>query len=297
MILTKNSGDRFKFLLEKISAQNFTERVEIVVIDSGSTDETLEIAKEFETKIYQIKPNDFHHSRTRNLGADFTSGNYLVYLSQDAFPVNNNWLQTLITPLKSQADIVYGRQIAYEHAKPMDKFFYDYFYPDKKLVLTKEDMSNPKRFCLENVFLSDVNAAMKRDIWSKVRFSEDVSFAEDKDFAMKALERGHKIIFEPNAAVYHSHDYTIHSLYKRRFNDGFTSFKLSCSPRNNTRDKGQSFISEGLKYWRKESHFLIKNGFAKWLPYAFLYDLVFFIAFRFGELRAKTAPVFRTNAK
>ena len=124
IILTKNAGDQFENLMKKLNNQTYQD-FEVVVIDSGSTDKTLEIAREYGCRIYRIKPEEFHHSRTRNLGAELARGDYLVYITQDALPLNDNFLEMLIKPLEDDKVAgAYGRQIAYPNAKPMDCLLY-----------------------------------------------------------------------------------------------------------------------------------------------------------------------------
>ena len=287
IILTKNAGREFEKTLKMVFNQKHDD-FEVLIIDSGSTDNTLDIAREFETKIYEIKPEEFHHSKTRNLGAELSIGDYLVYLSQDATPVNDEWLKNLIAPLKNEeSDIVYGKQVAYGNAKPMDKFFYDYFYPTEKIVLTKRNINNPKTFYLENIFLSYVTAAIKRECWSEIRFNENIFHSEDKNFSLRALKNGYKIVYEPKVLVYHSHEYSIVSLFRRRFNDGVGFSMITLSSNNNKLiENRDDFIIRGLRYWWKETHFLIKNGYIKWIPYAILYDIIYLVAFELGK-RAK----------
>ncbi len=289
IILTKNAGDRFNLLLDRIYSQKFEHGFEIVIIDSGSNDGTLEMAKRFKTKIQRIKPQEFHHAGTRNLGAELSSGYYLVYITQDAIPVDNQWLAQLIKPLKDkEVAAVYGRQIAHKGAKPMDAFFYSYFYPGKRVSLEQKDVGDAKTFYLRNIFISDVNSAMRKGTWEEIKFSEDLPWAEDKDFAFRALKAGYKIIYEPEAMVYHSHSYSISSLFRRRFKDGI-GFSLAGSLNNKSTSNKGRFITMGLKYWWDEIRFLVKNGYGKWLPYAIIYDLTFFLAFELGK-REKYLP-------
>jgi len=102
IILTKNAGSNFKPLLERLFSQEFNGEYEVLVIDSGSTDDTLNTAKQFPVRITQIKPEEFHHGKTRNLGAQLSLGSALVYITQDALPLNNQWLQKLVEISRSQ---------------------------------------------------------------------------------------------------------------------------------------------------------------------------------------------------
>lgn len=277
IILTKNAGNRFEELMNAIYNQNFDGNFEIVVVDSGSTDNTLEIAEKYNARIFKIKPNEFHHSRTRNFGAEKSYGKVLVYLTQDALPLDNNWLSNLLTPLNDRdVAVVYGRQIAYPNAKPMDKFFYSYFYPNCRKVLTKDDTKDLKKFYLDNVFISNVCSAIRRRVWEKIRFNDKVFMSEDKDFALRVLRAGYKIIYEPKAAVYHSHNYTLVSLFKRRFKDGVAYSYIASHGKD-------EFISKGLRYFVEEIKFLVNNGYIKWIPYALIYDFVYFLAFQLGK--------------
>ena len=277
IILTKNAGNRFEELMNAIYNQNFDGNFEIVVVDSGSTDNTIEIAEKYNARIFKIKPNEFHHSRTRNFGAEKSYGKVLVYLTQDALPLDNNWLSNLLTPLNDRdVAVVYGRQIAYPNAKPMDKFFYSYFYPNCRKVLTKDDTKDLKKFYLDNVFISNVCSAIRRRVWEKIRFNDKVFMSEDKDFALRVLRAGYKIIYEPKATVYHSHNYTLVSLFKRRFKDGVAYSYIASHGKD-------EFISKGLRYFVEEIKFLVNNGYIKWIPYALIYDFVYFLAFQLGK--------------
>ena len=278
IILTKNATRKFENTMKAIYSQKFKGDIEVIIIDSGSVDETLDIAKKYGARIFKIRPEDFHHSRTRNLGAEMSKGDFLVYLTQDAIPVNNYWLSSMLAWFKYK-DIaaVYSRQIAYPDSKPMDKFFYFYFYPDQRRVLTKEDIKNPKKFFIENVFISNVSSAVRRNIWEKIRFRDEISMAEDKDFALRVLKMGYRIIYEPKSVVYHSHDYTLLSLFKRRLKDGIAYSTIASIG-------DEQFIAKGLEYFLSELKFLIENESFKWLPYTFVYELCAFSAFQIGKI-------------
>ncbi|MEM2661291.1 MAG: glycosyltransferase [Nitrososphaeria archaeon] len=279
IILTKNAGKHFEELMRKIRSQKFSEKFEILVVDSGSSDSTLNTAKKNGARIFEIRPQDFHHGRTRNLAAKLAQGRYLVYITQDALPVDSYWLKNLVNPLKNdeKAAVVYGRQIAYPNAKPMEKFFYNYFYPKESKILTFENAKDPSKFYLENAFISNVNSAIRREAWKDTRFRNDIIMAEDKDFALRILKKGWKIVYEPAACVYHSHNYSPFSLFKRRLKDG-DAFK-QITGQSNVSSYSQRYI---MKYLSLEAKFLWqKHKF--YIFYGLFYEIMGVLGFTLGN--------------
>ncbi|WP_082256430.1 glycosyltransferase family A protein [Haloferax sp. ATB1] len=155
IIPTKNAGQEFEDTLISIQSQDVDD-IELIVIDSGSTDGTVELAEQYADTIIEIPPDEFHHGQTRNQAADQAEGDIIVFTVQDAVPIDDEWLSQLTSPINDgNADVCYGNQIAYPDAKPSDKFFYKYFYPDTSITLTKSDASKKGEFYMDNIFLSD----------------------------------------------------------------------------------------------------------------------------------------------
>ena len=282
IILTKNAGKGFEKTLKRVFNQKHDD-FEVLIIDSGSTDETLEIAKKYPTKITSIKPEEFHHSGTRNFAASMAQGEYLVFITQDALPAGDNWLSSLVDPFSDLSVAgVYGRQIAYDNANIIENFFYSYFYPDERISISHLQ-ENLEDFYIDNVFLSDVNSAIRKDVWEKHKFNEDIIMAEDKDWAIHVLKAGHKLIYEPTAAVYHSHEYNLISAFKRRFDDAAAMSQI-CG--NNS---GTGLFKKGTKYIFGEMSYVLKNK-PIWLPYTILYDLVKFSSLYLGK-KEKYLPI------
>ena len=277
ILLIKNGGRRLELLMESLERQKFSGSFEIIAIDSGSKDGSLEILEKYNTRIFRIKPEEFHHSRTRNLGAEKSKGEVLVYLTQDALPINNDLLEKLVNPLKDpEVAVSYGRQIANPDAKDVNKFFYSYFYPDEKKVLSKELANNPKKFYINYIYVSDVCSAIKKEVWDEVRFTDDVPMSEDKDFALKVLKAGYGIVYEPEATVYHSHDYSLHSLFKRRFQDGSAFSNIALEGESGFFGRGFKFVTEEMKFLVREKKFL-------GIPYAIIYNFIDFLGFFLGK--------------
>src|SRR5712692_11332837 len=97
LIPTKNGAQELEACLRAVYSQKGTGPLEVIVIDSGSTDATLEIARGFPVRIEQIPPETFHHARTRNYAASLAKGEFLVFLSQDAIPASEAWLGAMIS--------------------------------------------------------------------------------------------------------------------------------------------------------------------------------------------------------
>ncbi|MDI6723942.1 MAG: glycosyltransferase [Methanobacterium sp.] len=276
ILLTKDGGSRLEELMKSIRDQKYDGNIEIIAVDSGSKDDTVNILKKYNARVFEISPEDFHHSKTRNLGAQKSNRDILVYLTQDALPLDDYFLANLLKPLNNNFSVVYGRQIANLDAKKLDVFFYSYFYPEERKILNEKHAENPRKFYMENVFASDVCAAIKRDVWEKIRFDDDVPMSEDKDFALRVLKEGYTILYEPNAAVYHSHDYTLKSLFKRRFKDGAAFASIALEGEGN-------FMDRGLKYFIEQIEYFIRNKYYSNIPYALLYNFIYFISFFLGN--------------
>lgn len=283
VILTKNGGNKFEKLMEKLSNQSYND-FEIVIIDSGSTDKTLEIAEKYGCRIYRIKPKEFHHSKTRNLGAELARGRNIVYITQDALPLHDEFLERLTEPLEDyEIAGVYGRQIAYSDAKPMEKFFYSYFYPNERKVITPAELKNLVEFYVSHAYISNVCSAIKKEVWEKIRFDENIIMAEDKKWAIDVLRAGYKLVYEPKAAVYHSHNYSIISVFKRRFDDGVAMKQICGSGR---------VALKSLSYFVSEIKYLMKYH-GLWLPYAMIYNFARFTGFGLGNYYEYIPNTFR----
>jgi len=124
IIPTKDGATHLEKVLEMIYAQAHEQPFEVIVIDSGSTDGTLDIVKRYPARLVEIRPEDFGHGKTRNLGAELAEGKYLVFVTQDAIPATNRWLYSLLRNLElPEVAGVYGRQVPMEDTNPMESFF------------------------------------------------------------------------------------------------------------------------------------------------------------------------------
>ena len=280
IILTKNAGNDFQNTLEAIYAQKYPGGFEVIIVDSGSTDNTLEIARNHAAEVHQIKPEDFGHGKTRNFGASLANGSYLVFLTQDAVPATDVWLSNFIRNFEdSEVAGVYGRQIPKKGTKPMENFFLNTRYPLCKITKS----AGQGKVDMNAIFFSDANSAIKKEIWGKYPFDDSLIMSEDQEWAKKVLLAGCKIIYDPEAAVYHSHNYSLKTVFQRYFDSGVSLNQFASKEYGN-------FASGGLAYTKDEMKFLITNGYIKWLPYTVLYDFAKFFGLSLGK-KEKYLPV------
>lgn len=212
VILTKNGGKLFKYSIKEIYSQVTSFNFEVVIIDSGSTDGSLEYIKKYPARIIQINPADFSFGRTRDYGYKQTRGDIIVTLSQDVIPASDKWLENIVEPiLMGKADVVQGKTIA-----PKGGIV---FYWEKigLFYFTKEGKQFIEKY--GNIGLSCCSLAMKREVWEDTYFGNAL-MNEDKVIQRKIINKGYKIISSNRSIAYHGHNYNLRTLINRCQNEG-----------------------------------------------------------------------------
>ena len=225
LLLTKNDVEGVCACLQAVFSQENAGPFEVVVIDSGSTDGTLDAVRQFPVRLEQIPPESFHHARTRNLAGRHAKGEFLVFLSQDAVPASTNWLHAMLSNFADPSvAAVYGRQLPKRGSSMERQDALNTLYGEHKIV--KDPASQNGRGYLFYHF-SDVNAALRRSVWQSAPFPENLKVFEDLGIAKLILDAGWKIAYEPAAAVFHSHRHSTVGLFKRYFDIGYTLKQLN----------------------------------------------------------------------
>ena len=211
IILSKNAGSGFADTLTSVFSQQDVPSFEVIIVDSGSTDGTLDVCANFPAKIVQIPPAEFHHGRTRNYGASLAKGDYIVFLVQDATPVGTDWLRNLIAPLENDGKIAgaYSRNVPRPEASLRQSLEMGrYFQPYDRLQTGPED----------HIF-SDVSSVIRKSIFESIPFPV-VDFGEDQLWAKKVLEAGDFIQYAASSVVEHSHHDDLNEAYVRGYQEG-----------------------------------------------------------------------------
>jgi rhamnosyltransferase len=254
-ILTKNDERNIGPCLEAVFSQKSVGAYEVIVVDSGSTDETLEIVRRFPLRIEQIPPEAFHFARTRNLAASLGTGRIVVGLAQDAIPASDEWLHKMLANFNDPGvGAVYGRQLPKPGSTTERRDTFDTVYGDQRVV---KDPAHRNGLGYRFYHFSSVNSAIRRTLWETTPFPEDLKTFEDLGIAKRILDGGWKIVYEPEAAVFHSHQFTAVQLFKRYFDIGYTLKRLEIWDAPGTRS---SMLRDFRKLLRRQVTRLNENG-------------------------------------
>ena len=170
---------------------------QVVIVDSGSTDGTLDIVRQFPVALVQIRPEQFTYGYALNLGVERVESEIIATLSAHSLPADPDWLRRLVQPFAAQPRVagVYGRQKPRSNATPLELL---------GMRLTGL-LSETTRLLDSQPLFSNANGAFRRSLWLEHPFDEQVGGAEDIAWVRTMQERGYLIAYQPTAVVYHSH--------------------------------------------------------------------------------------------
>ncbi|MGH2837880.1 MAG: glycosyltransferase family 2 protein, partial [Thermoleophilaceae bacterium] len=222
-------------VLTAVRGQEVDREVEIVIIDSGSTDGSVEIAERHGAIVHRIDKSEFSHGGTRNRLMELASGDHVAFLTQDATPASTRWLAALLEGFEQADDVaaVFGPHEARPDAShmihsEMDRHFATWGNGGRtidvhRLERTPEGLAAYRDFPGQLTFLSDVNCCIARWAWERIPY-RDVPYAEDQLLGRELIEAGYAKVFHPEARVLHSHGYPPGQFFKRYF-DEFRSLR------------------------------------------------------------------------
>ena len=191
-------------LLLGIFSQKVTFEYEVILVDSGSTDKTLEIASNFDVKIISIASEDFSFGRSLNKGIENTEGEFCVFISAHCHPRDGHWLEKLLQPFSDETiALVYGKQRGNHITKFPEQQIFIKWFPDESTGRQK------------TIFCNNANAAIRRSIWEANKFNETLTGLEDLDWAKNVIPQGYCLYYAHNAPIVHVHDETYNQTFQR----------------------------------------------------------------------------------
>ena len=211
VILTYDGGVRLRECLTKIFSQEIDAELDVVLVDSGSTDGTEKIEQDFPVRMLSIPTGRFVFGYARNLGFEAARGHYIATISQDLVPSDRHWLDRLTRPLRSGADVVQGQAVPPPETRP-------FYWETRRFWFTSESrrFKQRHRFCL-----SCVNLATRKEVWLQAGFGDTTPMSEDLYFQKQAFDKGiRNFVQAPEATGFHGHQYSLRSLFRRCENEG-----------------------------------------------------------------------------
>ena len=222
LLVTKNGARYLAEVLDGIGRQRGRCRVEeIIAVDSGSRDGSVDILRQAGARVITIPAAAFGHGKTRNLAASQARGDYLVFLTQDATPARADWLENLLAPLVADPLVVgaYSRHTPRPSCHPMEwrRIAQEELTgrPDSRInsrVDNPDYARNPVFF----YFFANTSSVIRRRTWRDIPWPE-VEFGEDQRWARQVLEAGYKTAYCADSVVYHSHGYGPWANFRRHF--------------------------------------------------------------------------------
>jgi len=218
IIPTWNGEQWLDSLLNKLEQQTLVPD-EILVVDSGSSDATCAIARRHNVWLTEIAQKDFDHGGTRTMAATLAAGEILVFMTQDAIPASREALALLVRSFQDdRVAAAYGRQLAASDATLFSEHLRLFNYPPRSEVRCWQDR---RQWGFKTIFISNSFAAYRREVLAGHDFFQKrLLFGEDTLTVAKLLESGYCVAYVSEAAVYHSHNYTILQDFKRYFDIG-----------------------------------------------------------------------------
>ena len=265
IIPTYKPGKEFEKLIGRLQKQEYP--IHKIIIKNTRTDifpEELNRSN-YKIEITHIEPDQFDHGGTRNMGAGMSDADIVVYMTQDAIPVDEKLIGTFAKIFEENPDIgiAYGRQLPREECNIIERYTRRFNYPEKSLIKTKEDL--PK-LGIKTFFCSDVCAAYRRNyLLSAGGFENPTIFNEDMIFAGKRIYAGDKVAYVAEAKVIHSHNYTGRQQFHRNFD-------LAVSQAQHPEVfEGVPSEGEGIRMVKATAKYLVRNGYP-WKVFMLVYQ-------------------------
>jgi rhamnosyltransferase len=228
-------------LLQGIQEQGIKD-VQVILVDSGSSDRTREIALEYPVEIVEIAPQDFTFGRSLNLGISRAAAPIVVIASAHVYPVYPDWLERLLEPFNDErVNLVYGKQRGSATTHFSEHQIFHHWYPDQSV----SQQAHP--------FCNNANAAIRRDLWAQHPYDETLPGLEDLEWGKWAQEQGGSITYSAEAEVIHVHNESLAGIYNRYKREAMAFKRIYTHETFSLRDLFRLFTQNVFSDWREAS--------------------------------------------
>ncbi|MFN3480236.1 MAG: glycosyltransferase [Thermodesulfovibrionales bacterium] len=207
VIRCKNEEKFIEKTLDSVFSQEIDIPFEVVVIDSGSSDRTPEIVRQYDVKLFEIPSESFTYGYALNYGIERATGHVICSLSAHCIPVSTTWLSELVSPIiEGRSHATFGRQVAIKGVNAFEEVALNKHFPEHGVIEGRIPFSNS-------------NCAFLKEMWFVRKFDEEISSWEDYLWYLLLKDR-YSFQYSPKAAVYHTHAFSIKAIARRAYNDG-----------------------------------------------------------------------------
>ncbi|MEA3213417.1 MAG: hypothetical protein QOE70_6474 [Chthoniobacter sp.] len=233
LLPVKNGADKLRALLPRILSQQTRDTIEFVAIDSGSTDASVDVLREFGATVWSIDPRSFNHGLTRAFAASKARGSVFVFVNQSATPADEHWLANLVaaldgdpliagvcsrTQVRPEADLLTAKDVPRDYNSSLERQIRSITDFAAYRALSHQALRALVNF-------HSMSAAIRPEVFAKIPFRK-VTIGEDILWAKEVLEAGYKIQHEPSSVILHSHNYSHFELLQRCFDDGIANHEI-----------------------------------------------------------------------
>jgi rhamnosyltransferase len=289
ILLTKNSQRYLREILEAIFSQQTAPPFEVVAVDSGSQDGTLDILAAYPARQFQIPAREFNHGETRNFAARqaHASSRYLVYLTHDATPTPG-WLDNLLAAVNESPQVAgaCSRHLPRPTCPPpLARLLtqeWEQSGTPQRVVKKLTDPGDYARRRTYYAWFSNTSSCLRKEVWEAYPFAR-VEFAEDCEWADRVLRAGYTLIYEPASSVIHSHDYSLWDQFAQNMDHTRAMKRLFDPPAYQTPPTLFWMIREFLRLSWLDTHYLASQPWPLWRKlYWFFYSPLWHLASHLG---------------
>jgi rhamnosyltransferase len=257
---------------------HLSSKVSVLIIDSSSTDDTLEVIKSYDYDYKVIKRDEFNHATTRNIALTYDADFYL-FMTQDALPCDDTLIEDIMKPfIDDDVMISYARHIPYRGADKIERFARSINYPVTSMIKSKDSL---KELGIKTFFSSNSCAMYRASYFKEIGgFKDGIIMNEDMEYSARVIMADKKVSYTADARVYHSHIFSSRDIFMRYFDIGIF-FKTNKEITKYLKEY-EAAESMGIRQAKDELRYIWQKD--RWLlPKSAWFSVIKYMAFKLGS--------------